>query len=74
MIVPTETANEDASAKKREDVTDAPRNGPVLLYAARAEALGGDGSAAAELAASALNATDPALPAHQCEAALKIVG
>jgi tetratricopeptide (TPR) repeat protein len=53
---------------------DAPRNGPVLLYAARAEALGGNKSAAAELATSALSATDPALPAHQREAALKLVG
>jgi tetratricopeptide (TPR) repeat protein len=55
-------------------MADAPRNGPVLLYAARAEALGGDKAAAVELARRALNATDPALPAHQREAALKMVG
>jgi tetratricopeptide (TPR) repeat protein len=53
---------------------DAPRNGPVLFYAARAEALGGSEAAAVDLARRALNATDPALPAHQREAALKLVG
>jgi tetratricopeptide (TPR) repeat protein len=52
----------------------APRNGSVLLYAARAEALGGDQAAAAELAEHAINATDPPLPLHQREAALQLVG
>jgi tetratricopeptide (TPR) repeat protein len=52
----------------------APRNGSVLLYAARAEALSGDEAAAAELAGLAINATDPPLPLHQREAALQLVG
>jgi tetratricopeptide (TPR) repeat protein len=55
-------------------LADAPRNGQVLLYAARAEALGGDKIAAQELARRALNATDPPLPPHQRQAALKLVG
>ena len=53
---------------------DAPRNGPGLLYAARAEALRGNKGTAGELARRAVNATDPALPPHQREAALKLVG
>ncbi len=53
---------------------DAPRNGPVLLYAARAEALGGDQGAAVELARRAVDATDPALPSHQREVAQKLIG
>lgn len=55
-------------------LADAPRNGPVLLYAARAEALGGDGTAAVELARRAMDATDPALPRHQREMAEKLAG
>jgi len=55
-------------------LADAPRNGQVLLYAARAEALGGDKVAAQELARRALNATDPPLPPHQRQAALRLVG
>ena len=51
----------------------APRNGPVLLYAARTEVLGGNKVAALELARRALNATDPA-PPHQREAALALLG
>jgi tetratricopeptide (TPR) repeat protein len=53
---------------------DAPRSGPVLLYAARAAALVGDEGAAVELARRAVNATDPALPPQQREAALRLVG
>ena len=53
---------------------DAPRNGAVLLYAARAKELVGDKAAATRLAQYALNATDPALPQHQREAALELVG
>jgi len=53
---------------------DAPSNGPVLFYAARAESLGGNRPAAVDLARRAVNATDPALPAHQREAALKLAG
>jgi len=52
---------------------DAPRNGSVLLYAARAKVLAGDIAAAVELARHALNATDPALSRHQREAALQVV-
>jgi tetratricopeptide (TPR) repeat protein len=55
-------------------LADAPRNGPVLLYAARTEALGGNKAAALELARRALNATDPAPPPHQREAALTLLG
>jgi tetratricopeptide (TPR) repeat protein len=51
----------------------APGNGSVLLYAARAEALGGDQVAAAELAGLAMSATDPPLPRHQRVAALRLV-
>jgi len=52
----------------------APRNGPVLLYAARAEALGGDQDAAAQLAEQAMNATDPPLASHQHDEAEKLAG
>jgi tetratricopeptide (TPR) repeat protein len=55
-------------------LADAPRNGPVLMYAARTEALGGNKVAAVELARRALNATDPAPPRHQREAALTLLG
>jgi tetratricopeptide (TPR) repeat protein len=55
-------------------LAEAPRNGPVLLYAARAEALVGDQAAAADLAEQAINATDPPLPLHQHDAALKLAG
>jgi tetratricopeptide (TPR) repeat protein len=55
-------------------LADAPRNGSVLLYAARAKALAGDKAAAVELARHALNATDPALRQHQREAALHMAG
>jgi tetratricopeptide (TPR) repeat protein len=49
-----------------------PRNGPVLLYAAQAEALGGDVPAAAELAERAVTAADPPLPPRQREAARQL--
>ena len=54
-------------------LADAPRNGPVLLYAARAEALSGDRIAAVELARRAMDATDPVLPRHQREMAQDLV-
>lgn len=54
-------------------LADAPRNGPVLLYAARAEALNGDRIAAVELARRAIDAADPALPRHQREMAEQLV-
>jgi tetratricopeptide (TPR) repeat protein len=52
---------------------DAPQNGPVLLYAARAEAISGHRIAAVELAQRAMHATDPALPQHQREMAQDLV-
>jgi len=55
-------------------LADAPRNGPVLFYAARAEALSGDRVAAVDLARRAIDATDPALPKHQREIARKLAG
>jgi tetratricopeptide (TPR) repeat protein len=53
---------------------EAPRNGYVLLYAARAQALGGDPAAAADLAGRAINASDPSLAPHQHAAALQLAG
>jgi tetratricopeptide (TPR) repeat protein len=63
-----------AAARKHLDaaLAEAPRNGPVLLYAARAEALAGDVNTAAEHADRALNAADPPLPPHQREAAQRL--
>ena len=61
-----------AAEEVKAAVTDAPRNGPVLLYAARAEAIGGDQATAAELAERAMTATDPSLPRHLREAAQEI--
>jgi tetratricopeptide (TPR) repeat protein len=55
-------------------LADAPRDGPVLLYAARTEALVGNKVAALELAMRARDATDPALPSRQREAALTVLG
>ena len=46
----------------------------MLLYAARARALGGDELAAEELARRAADATDPVLPPHHREVALRIAG
>jgi tetratricopeptide (TPR) repeat protein len=69
-----ELGDKTASREIESALDDAPRNGPVLFYAARAESLGGNESAALDYARRALNATDPALPAHQRAAALKLVG
>lgn len=58
----------DYSAASKEisrAVDDAPRNGPVLFYASRAEALGGDKCEAAALAERAASASDPPMPPHQ---------
>jgi tetratricopeptide (TPR) repeat protein len=55
-------------------LTEAPKSGPVLLYAARVAALVGDPAKAADLARRALAATDPPLPPHQHEAALRLRG
>lgn len=54
-------------------LTNAPDNGPVLLYAARVGALGGDRAAAADLARRAVAATEPALPHHQREQAIDLL-
>lgn len=61
-------ANEEIQAA----ITEAPRNGPVLLYAARAEALSGDRPTSIELAERAVNAAAPPLPPHQREAAQEL--
>jgi tetratricopeptide (TPR) repeat protein len=55
-------------------IAGAPRNGPVLFYASRAEALGGDKAGAVELARRAVSASDPAMPPHQFEAARVLAG
>lgn len=54
-------------------LTEAPDSGPVLLYAARVAALASDPSVAVELASRALAATDPMLPPHQREVALRLI-
>jgi hypothetical protein len=55
-------------------VTMAPRNGPVLLYAARAAALSGDEGSSGELARRAVDATDPPLPPRHRDLALRLAG
>lgn len=65
----------DKSAARRElgdAVAESRRNGLVLLYAARAFALGGDDSAAKELAQQAADATDPPLSPQHREAARQL--
>jgi tetratricopeptide (TPR) repeat protein len=54
-------------------LTEAPDSGPVLFYAARVGALGGDPTMAADLVRRALAAIDPPLPSHQREAALRLL-
>lgn len=53
-------------------IAGAPRNGPVLLYAARATALGGNDAFAKRLARRAVDAVDPALPPRQLQTALQL--
>jgi tetratricopeptide (TPR) repeat protein len=55
-------------------LADAPGNGPVLFYAARAAELGGDKDTAAKLAERAIDATDPPLPGHQRVGAEQLAG
>jgi tetratricopeptide (TPR) repeat protein len=62
-----EASKELAAAK-----VDGPQNGAVLLYAAQAEALGGDLAAATELAERAVNAADPPLSPHQRKVAQQL--
>jgi tetratricopeptide (TPR) repeat protein len=70
----TKLGEPGADKEIEEALEDAPHNGAVLLYAARAKELVGDKSAAMRLARYALNATDPALPQHQRAAAEELVG
>ncbi|MWA06343.1 hypothetical protein F8568_039575 [Actinomadura sp. LD22] len=57
-----------------EEIVDAaPRNGPVLLRAARTRALCGDADRAGELAARALRATDPPLAPLQSRQARELL-
>ncbi len=65
----------DLAAANREiedAITEAPRNGPVLLYGARAMARSGDLTTAEELARRAVDAMDPALPPQHRETALQL--
>jgi tetratricopeptide (TPR) repeat protein len=55
-------------------VIKAPRNGPVLLYAARASELGGDKISSGELARRAVDATDPPLSPPHRALALRMAG
>jgi tetratricopeptide (TPR) repeat protein len=70
-----ELGDRDGAVKEIEGaLAEAPRNGPVLLYAARAAELGGNRAVAAERAKQAIKATDPPLPLHQHDKALKLAG
>jgi tetratricopeptide (TPR) repeat protein len=65
----------DKSAARREiddAIAEAPSNGPVLLYAARASKLGGDEGTAEKFASRAVDAMDPALPPPHREMALNL--
>ena len=65
--------NQPAASRDIEDaIAEAPRNGPVLLYAARATALGGNEAMAKQLARRAVDAVDPALPPQQLQTALQL--
>jgi tetratricopeptide (TPR) repeat protein len=64
-----------AARREIEDaVAEGRRNGPVLLYAARAFALSGDDAAAHELAQQAADATDPPLSLRYREVAMQLAG
>lgn len=70
-----ELGERPAALREIEDaVADGQRNGPVLLYAARAFAVSGDDGAAQEYAEQAVTATDPPLSPPQREAARQLVG
>jgi tetratricopeptide (TPR) repeat protein len=69
-----ELGDQSAANRKINDaLVKAPRNGQVLLYAARISALGGDEISSGELARRAVEATDPPLSPGQREAALRLV-
>jgi len=64
-----------AATKEINDAVEcAQRNGPVLLYAARALDLAGDKISAMERAKEAIDATDPPLSAPHRRLALKLAG
>lgn len=70
-----ELGDRPSARREIEDaITEGQRNGPVLLYAARAAALSGDDSAAQELAEKAANATDPPLSPPHREVARQLSG
>jgi len=69
-----ELGDHAASSREIEDaVAEAPRNGVVLLFAARAMSLRGDKEEADELAKRAIDATDPALPPQHREIAHQLM-
>jgi tetratricopeptide (TPR) repeat protein len=74
VLARAELGDHSGDAEIEGALTDAQRNGPALLYAARTEALGGNKVAAVDLARRALTATDPAPPRHQRQAALTLLG
>jgi tetratricopeptide (TPR) repeat protein len=61
-----------ATEEINDAVASGQRNGPVLLYAARALNLTGDEISARELAREAIDATDPPLSPQQRQLALKL--
>lgn len=63
----------DAAEKIGAALSQAPDSGPVLVYAARAAALGHHPDTAADLARRAVNATDPAMPDHQRRQAFDLI-
>lgn len=62
----------EANQQLDEALSEAPRNGVVLLYAAKAKGLDGDEVAAEGLARQAVDATNPALSSHYREVALEL--
>jgi len=62
----------NANAEVDNAVAEAPRNGAVLLYAARAKFLSGNEHTAEDLARRAVDATDPALSPYHREVALRL--
>lgn len=65
--------DQSAASREIEDaIAEAPRNGPVLLYAARVSELWGDEGNAEKLARRAADAMDPALPPPHREMALAL--
>ncbi len=63
----------EASQEIKDALIEAPRNGPVLLYAARVTALEGDKEAAKDLALRAVEASDPSLPPQQRRSTIELL-